>query len=263
MEDLKGLIERREDLRTILGVSLWTSVEVNGLFVRSTEIQSRLVKFGRNLVRYTHLTDYELQLIGSAAALRYRGQNFVVSTAHQLRNVDERDVGVVIAGENKYVSSAGFVRLEEKSTVRDDDGSDLVAFHFTEQVKVGTVPASHFFNLSADNVLGENSDVVAFLGFGCPFCDQKYHVADANHLGTAVRAITLEPDKDPADRTLGACRLIGEMDFDPNGLSGGPMFAVVMENAKLILKFAGIINRAGGGKVHFIKARMLLRLLGP
>ncbi len=51
------------------------------------------------------------------------------------------------------------------------------------------------------------------------------------------------------------------MDFDPNGLSGGPVFAAVQHGLEVVLKFAGIINRSGNGLIHFIKAKAVQNLL--
>lgn len=51
------------------------------------------------------------------------------------------------------------------------------------------------------------------------------------------------------------------MDFDPNGLSGGPVFATILRNNEVVLKFAGIISRAGGGNIHFVKAMPIKNLL--
>jgi hypothetical protein len=96
--------------------------------------------------------EYEVQLIGSASGLCYRDEYFLVSTAHQVRNIDERNVGVVVAGQNKYVSSAGFVRIDQTSSIRDHDGTDLVAFNFSEQVRTGSVPKTRFFSLGIGGV---------------------------------------------------------------------------------------------------------------
>lgn len=55
--------------------------------------------------------------------------------------------------------------------------------------------------------------------------------------------------------------LTAKMDSDPNRLSGGAAFATVLEGEQIVLKFAGIINWAGGGIIHFIKAKTVQRLL--
>jgi len=44
-------------------------------------------------------------------------------------------------------------------------------------------------------------------------------------------------------------------------ISGGSVFAPVLEGNAIVLKFAGIINRPGGGIIHFIKAKSVQRLL--
>ena len=52
--------------------------------------------------------------------------------------------------------------------------------------------------------------------------------------------------------------------FDPNGMQGGPVFAVVVENRKLVLKFAGIISKVDshvGGKITFIRFDAIKKFL--
>lgn len=109
--------------------------------------------------------------------------------------------------------------------------------------------------------MNDNDNVVGYLAFGCPFVDQKYNVVDENHVGLVIRSMICEPQNQTFDSDLGSCRLLSPMNFDPNGLSGGPVFATALEGHELVLKFAGIINRSGSGLVHFIKAKAVQKLL--
>ena len=61
--------------------------------------------------------------------------------------------------------------------------------------------------------------------------------------------MTCEPDKQPTDPALGRCKLVSKTDFDPNGISGGSVFAIVYHITIFILKFAGVINRSGNGLI--------------
>lgn len=69
------------------------------------------------------------------------------------------------------------------------------------------------------------------------------------------------PGAQSTDVALGACIPVATTDFDPNGLSGGPVFATVFCRSELKLKFVGVINRAGGGTTRFIKAKEVRKLL--
>lgn len=99
------------------------------------------------------------------------------------------------------------------------------------------------------------------MAYGCPFEDQKYNIVDDNRVGMVIRSMICEPIGQPSDQSLGRCKLKSPMDFNPNGLSGGPVFATVVQNSDIVLKFAGIINRSGNGYIHFIKGQAVLNLL--
>lgn len=261
MNDLSLLLNRRAEIETVFGRAVWTSVKVHDLFIPASELQSRLNKFGQNLVVYTHVEGYEVQLIGSATGLYYRGANFLVCTAHQVKDFSEQDVGIVVPEKSNYISSEGFTRFRTSDTLLQGDAEDLYAFDFTSQVISKPELLGRFFRLHSNDFLDDDDNVVAYLAYGCPFVDQKYNIVDENHVGLVIRSMTCEPQIQPPDLALGLCRSLSPMDFDPNGLSGGPVFATVLQNHEVILKFAGIINRSGNGLIYFIKAKAVQKLL--
>jgi hypothetical protein len=255
------LLRRRADLDTLIGRSAWTSVRVHGVFVPADALQPRLHKFGQNLVLFTHIEDYEIQLIGSATGLDYRASKLLVCTAHQVKNVSEEDVGIIVPTKNYYISSAGYTQFGATGAPHESDAQDLCAFDFTSQATANPVLAQRFFQVGSDGFLNDEDDVIAYLAYGCPFADQKYNIVDDNHMGAVIRSMTCEPQSQPSDPALGLCRLLSSMDFDPDGLSGGPVFGTVLQGPGFVLKFAGIINRSGNGLVHFIKAKAVQNLL--
>ena len=255
------LLSRRSDLETLVGQRVWTSVRVHDVFVPASGLQSRLRMFGQSLVRYTDFEGYEIQLIGSSTGLDYRGTKFLVCTAHQVKDVSGQDVGIVLPEKSHFISSAGYTRFRDTDATRKSDAGDLCAFEFTPQVTEKQELAQHFFQLGSSDFLNDEDDVFTYLAYGFPFSDQKYNVADGNHLGMVIRCMTCEPKSQRLDPALSVCRSLSPMDFDPNGLSGGPVFAVVLRVPELALKFAGIINRAGNGLIHFVKAMAVQNLL--
>ncbi|MDX3929640.1 MAG: hypothetical protein QHC90_28065 [Shinella sp.] len=261
MTDLITLLNKRADLDTVLGRNVWTSVKVNDLFVPANSLQTRLNSFGRNLALFTHVTDYEVQLIGSASSLDYRGNKFLVSTAHQVHGRPGEDIGIVVPGENTYMTSAGYTRYRPTEESNDTDARDLCAFDFTPQSVENGSLSQRFFRVDANTTLEDGDDIIGLLAYGCPYVDQKYNIVDQNTVGTVIRSMTCEPIEQSADAAVGKCRTVSPMDFDANGLSGGPVFASVLEHQEIVLKFAGVINRAGGGVIHYIKARAVTALL--
>jgi len=261
MNDLSLLLNRRAEIETVVGRRVWASVKVHGLFVPAAGLQSRLNKFGQNLVVFTHVDGYEVQLIGSATGLHYRGANFLVCTSHQVKDFTAQDIGIVVPEKSRYISSAGFTRFCTGDTLLHGDAEDLCAFDYTPQATSNQELVERFFRLHPDDFMCDEDNVVAYLAYGYPFADQKYNVVDENHVGLVIRSMTCEPQNQPADPALALCRLLSPMNFDPNGLSGGPVFATVLQDHEVVLRFAGIINRAGNGFIYFIKAKAVQKLL--
>ncbi|MFN3970900.1 MAG: hypothetical protein ACK4L4_05925 [Gemmobacter sp.] len=261
MQDLGVLLQRRSDLGTLVGQRVWTSIKVHGLFVPANALHSRLHRFCHNLARYTHISEFQIQLIGSATALQYKGNFFLVSTLHQLRNLPLNDVGILVRDRRSLITSSGYTRWDIPSIAVDSDATDLCAFNFSEQVDSLPSLKQGFFHFSEETIQSDEHEVTAYLAYGCPFEDQRYEIPDENHLGTVTRSITCEPLPDPSDDAIRRCKTMSEMNFDPNGLSGGPAFAINLQNLEFQLRFAGVINRAGNGIIHFIKASEVQRLL--
>ena len=262
MTDIISLLNKRADLDTIMGRSTWTSVKVQGVFVPASSLQSRLHRFSRNLAVYTHVAGYEVQLIGSATGLRYGTHNFFVATAHQVEGRPFEDIGIMVPGEKgSFITSAGLMRLVPPDLQQDTDAYDLVVLDYTPQSVESPQLDQMFFRLNKETMLDDDDDVIACLAYGCPFIDQKYHIVDDNKLGTVTRSLTCKPSSQPLDLALAQCRTLQPMNFDPNGLSGGPVFASVLQGSEIVVKFAGVINRAGAGKIHYIKARVVAQLL--
>ncbi|MHB0952520.1 MAG: hypothetical protein ACYC10_11380 [Allorhizobium sp.] len=261
MNDLEILLDKHADLQTLVGRQVWTSIRVHDVLIPAKSLQSRLHVFGQNLVRFTHDDAYQVQLIGSATGLNYRGNKFLICTAHQVRDVPGEDVGILYLEGQSYINSAGYTRFHASDQPAESDRQDLCVFDFTAQTAANINLAQRFFRLGSDDILNDEDNVLGYLAYGCPFGDQTYDVFENNRLDTVIRSMTCEPGKQPADTAIGACKLMSSMDFDPNGLSGGPVFATVFRGTEIILKFAGVINRAGGGLIHFIKAGAVINLI--
>lgn len=261
MNDLEALINKNADLETIIGRKTSTSVSVHGILIPVNSLLSRLHIFGQNLVRFTHVEVYEIQLIGSATGVEYRGSRNLICTEHQVRGIPGEDIGIIYPEKQIYISSAGYVGYKASDTPTESDATDLRLFDFNDQIGRHPGLAGRFFKLTQDDFLSSSDNVLRYFAYGCPFADQNYDVIENNRVDTIIRSMVCEPEPQPTDDAVGACRMRSAMNFDPNGLSGGPVFATVFQDQKIVLKFAGVINRAGNGIIKFIKAEAVRRLL--
>ncbi|MEM0989870.1 MAG: hypothetical protein AAGK00_13395 [Pseudomonadota bacterium] len=157
------------------------------------------------------------------------------------------------------MTTAGFAEISSRSS--DDDKYDLCAFDYTPQS--GTTPhlRGAFFHLHSDSIWSPAEDVVAFIAAGHAFDDQQFYSKGGNHHHCVVRSITCHSFEQPPDQSLGRVKPYDDIEVDPNGFSGGPIFAMCAAQETVRVKLAGIINRAGRSAIHFIKASDVLALL--
>ena len=261
MNEPEFFLEKKHQQQTIFLHLIQISIKVHGIYIPSSALQNRLHDFAFNLVYYTHDETYEVQLIGSATGIEFGGRRILISTQHQIKDCRPSDIGTLRVTKNSYLSSSGIAFIKASKNSSSKDEFDLCAFDYTPASKEDIALARKFFLLDEDSVLLDGDKPIAFLAYGYPFDHQKYNVCDRNHVGLVSKSITCRPIEGFSDEMLGSCRTLSNMDFDPNGLSGGPIFATILVGDEIVLKFAGIINRAGNGFVHFIKAKAVARLL--
>jgi hypothetical protein len=184
-----------------------------------------------------------------------------VCTLHQIKEIDLKKSGIILPYKGSYLSEAGYYYLSNSDQVTSDDNYDLIAYDFTDQADKISGLRGRFFQLGADGVLEQKEDIVAYLAYGYPSADQRYEVDDENHIGLVSRSMTCNPVETHSASPLGECRLASQEGFDMDGLSGGPVFASIASGGDMVIKFAGIINRAGNRTIHFIKAKVVRNLL--
>jgi hypothetical protein len=260
-ESLFADLDLNLDLEAITAKKAITSVNVHGVLIPANLLLSRLHIFGQPLVHYTGDDTYQLHLIGSATGFEYKGEKLLICTEHQLKQALGENVGIIVPEKQVFVSSAGYRQVKYNPALHEGDAFDLRVFDFDEQSRVHPELGRRFFKFSSEQILRDDDRVVGYLAYGCPFSDQNYDVYENNRLDTVIRPMLCREHQSLSDDALGACKTRIPMDFDPNGLSGGPVFALVLRNQEFILKFAGIINRASNSIIHFIKARNVQRLL--
>lgn len=248
-------------LSTIFDNKISGSSQVNGILVPAASLQSCLNRFVSNLAIWTDDPKYNIQLRGSATGIAYRESKYIVCTMHQIKGLTAEKSGILLPSNGSYLSAAGYFYLSSTDQANNDDNYDLIAFDFTDQANKIAGLSGRFFQLRADDAREEKEDIVAYLAYGYPSADQRYEVDDENHLGLVSRLMTCHPVETPSASLFGECMLASPEEFDMDGLSGGPVFASIASSGDMVVKLAGIINRAGNGTIHFIKAMVVRNLL--
>lgn len=260
MQSLK-YFRSQQAYSTIFGNKILGSSKVNGILVPATSLQSCLHRFVSNLVIWTDDPNYKIQLPGSSTGISYYAYKYIVCTMHQIKDISFKKAGILLPDNSTYLSSSGFSYLSNSDQANSDDNYDLIAFDFTDQATKIAGLSGRFFQLNSGDTLEEKEEIVAYLAYGYPSADQRYEVDDKKHVGLVSRSMTCHPVETPFAYSLGACRLASPEKFDMDGLSGGPVFASVASGSNIVVKLAGIINRAGNGMIHFIRAKAVQNLL--
>lgn len=260
MINLSQIISDKAYHSSILQRKAAKSVIVNDIAIPTSSLISRLHVFGHNLAYYTKLKEYEIQLIGSATGVEYGGRHFIISTKHQVKGIPYADVGIILPEKPAHISSAGCSVFSSKEK-NESDLDDLIVFDYEDQCRQNPGLVRRFFKLNKHVVLVDSDNIIIYIAYGCPFSDQNYDIYENNRIDMTIRPMICEAETNGSDISVGTCRTHTEMKFDPNGLSGGPVFAVTLTDAGFALKFAGIINRAGNGIIHFIKSLYITSLI--
>lgn len=174
------------------------AVDVNGIVIPGGLVQDHLARYAECVVVNNGDPEYRISLAGSGALVRFRGREILLTTQHQLKDIDERQIGLLVDGGN-VVTSGGFQRYRPHP---ETDAYDMVAFDFSEPAREVPGLANRFFTLADAPPKVPNTHVLAMLLAGFVFKEQDYAIHEENRLGLARRHVLCLPDSQPADEVL-------------------------------------------------------------
>jgi len=237
------------------------SVKVGGLLVPANSLESYLGKFSLNLVVKNDDEIFKVSLVGSATPIFYRNQYFLLCSRHQLRGVNPEYISIMFPDGSHVVTSSGVRMFKETELTRQTDEYDVAAFNFSEPVNENPDLKSFFFKFDSSPPDTSNSQIVAFVLSGYPSADQEYEIAERNHIGLVKRIVLAQPGNQPSDPALRLLNYVEELDFAPDGLSGGPVFVVQEVGGEHRAYWAGIQLRSGTKQARILKVSYLQQFL--
>ena len=238
-----------------------TSVQVGQVLIPARSVESFLGGFAQHLVVWNHDEVFKISLIGSCSPVKYRERYFVLCTKHQIDGVNPPDLCLLRSDGSSAVTSNGVRYWSLPEYSKDTDAYDLVILDFTEACEAEADLRSLFFAFDSVPPNTTNEQVVALVGAGYPSSEQVYEIHENNHLGSVRRVFLLKPDGQPIDDAVLRGRTYAPTEFAADGLSGGPVFVVQLLGQVATAYFAGIIQRGGGGYIHFLKSGLIKRAL--
>lgn len=237
------------------------SVKVGELLVPASSLESHLGRFVLNLVVWNHHETFKVSLVGSAIPIFYRENYFLVCSRHQLKGVDLENVSILYPDGSAAITSSGsrMFNLSDETTI--SDAYDIAAFNFSEPISQHPYLKGLFYHLQALPPDTMNDNIVAFVLSGFPCADQRYELEEKNHLGLVKRIFVALPDCQPRDRALLRLKHLNELNFDADGLSGGPAFVVQKVENKFHAFLAGMMVRGGKDFSYILKVGFIAAFL--
>jgi hypothetical protein len=230
------------------------SVHVGQLLIPARSLESLLGAYAQNLIVWNHDEVFKIGLLGSCTPLKYRSRYFLLCTKHQIGGVDPKDLCLLRKDGSSVVTSNGVRFWGTSGTATETDAYDLAILDFSDACKIEADLRHYFFGFSEVPPDTTSDRVIALIGAGYPSADQVYELLEANHVGLVRRVMLLLADGQPSDQAILRARTQVPMNFSADGLSGGPVFMIQIVGQEFKAFFAGMIQRAGGGFVHFLKA---------
>lgn len=264
-------------------------VSINGILVPIVKLPEYLQQYSHNLF-FLHVKDDNSGLDenscypgfgGSVAGLAYKNRMFGVCTAHQIW--DEKggnSISCVYLGFKEragmgYIGpdSLSYYGLSAPARHSGLDEYDVCAFDFTSQVSNNSRFSHTFYNLTEDRFLNFHDDVILYLLCGYPHSHRSLDIEHFDDLSIKkVSAVTrwvqvwCKPIYEDLHAPIAICRQLNDSNYDPVGISGSPVFAIVLENFQLLVKFAGIAIQSNAWQkknriVKFVKFKIIKDLL--
>lgn len=247
--------------RLLLETMLDTSAHVGSLIVPAGSLESYLGHFASQLTVWTHDDVYKVNIPGSAIGVIHADRAMLVCSMHQLKGVELSDVSILLPDGSHAITSSGSRNFRIGEQTGLSDAYDLAAFDFTEPASEFPALTKNFFYFDRVPPDAPNTHMLAYVVAGYPSADQKYELAEKNHLGMVRRVIIAEPDSQPADPALLKLKFVRSLDFDPDGLSGGPAFVIQLVDGECRAYLGGMVVRAGKTHCYIVKSGYLWRFL--
>ena len=238
-----------------------TSARVGSILVPAASLESYLGTYASLLTVWTHDDVYRVRVLGSAVGVMRSGVPILICSGHQIRDVELSDVGLLFPDGSNLVTSSGSRTFVEGEHTQLSDAYDVAAFDFSGAASAHPMLTRNFFKFDEVPPDTPNLKILAFIVAGYPSADQKYELEEKNHLGMVRRVMVAEPDSQPSDPALLKLKFFQELDFDPDGLSGGPVFVVQIVNGEPRAFLAGVTLRAGRTHCYILKSGFLWEFL--
>ena len=245
-------------VKSILGNRLLTSIECNGLYIPSSGITEYCGRYSNPALYYDeNFGTFGLSRGGSATYVTYRSRYFVITSKHQQRklNADYKTFCVHNTERSTFITSHS-VHFPLNDP---EENHDFLVYEFTDAVNDGALSQHIWFDINRQDFAQPTIKPNFVITVGFPAHRASIIYEEDRYTRAPNAVIGKECPPTISNRLCFAP--IEQIKFDPKGMSGAPVFGIVLEDLKYSLFFAGIVTEANTKKFHFYKARHILRMV--
>lgn len=237
--------------------SRWKTVSSKGIIADIHSFTKTLANSIEPLLFYLReLPETPLSRFGTAFKICVHDRFFLVCTEHQFLDADPTSVVIISERNQKVVTS------QQTYFAFPDEGGqtkmDLRVFEFTEPVKCGELSNIGWWD-GRDTIDEDHEDFELMVAAGYPSFNNgiDYHALDLKLAPRGIFGRRIGP-------TFGRLHGISvetPLFYDPDGLSGSPVFALVESSSGFTAKFAGIVSNAGRTQINYWPASALGQII--
>ncbi|MFZ1661965.1 MAG: hypothetical protein WAT77_08390 [Paracoccaceae bacterium] len=182
--------------------------------------------------------------------MKYRERFFAMASLHQFSKQRFHYNQLVIGSQMR----SSLVTSEEAvfpiGSVEHQEDFDCVRLEFSTLVANNLLSKHLWFDLSKSAVTEPQADPVLCVCIGYP---GHRNFIDYDQMSYAVAPNAVWGEATPsALNGRKAFIPIGELDYEPDGMSGAPVFRLDLEGTSLCLNFAGVLTEATSSMFNYI-----------
>jgi hypothetical protein len=246
--------------RPLFDLKLATSVKIGDLFVTANSIAPALSNYTQPALFYAHaqadhLGPYGLSIGGTAFKIRYRNRYFCLVSAHQLKSpnalYEHEELCIHSGANNRLLTSHKAIFAAD-----DDELSfDAILYEFTDVVIDERLPSSGWYPINEKEITAGNPKPIRAFAVGFP--------GIYNSIDYSAQSYSFTPYCVWGDETAPMVpeRLAfspnPQVDFDPSGMSGSPVFGLDIDDLIPRVFFAGLLTNASKQIFHFMPRKRL------
>jgi hypothetical protein len=240
--------------------TLWQlkAVRVGFLVYPPEQVETLLQRYCKHIFVLNDMVEYPYTFRGSGTALRFGNEHFVFCCAHQFPDAVPDRIAIRPAADETKIITASVMHLPTVSDENENsDYIDARGFQFhVENYDMGGL-SSDFLSVDATMLWPANDrGMFLILGYPSELQDVDYERPGVVARIAIVNGVYDGPSQSPYVHRL---RMQRTRQFDPDGLSGGPVFYLGGDAGSYFIGFAGMVIRGSAGSeiLHFIEADFL------